>query len=637
VNIFPITQGNPMNTFKLSAMAAAVLCAIGISSASLAADSVTPIKHVIVVVGENVTFDTLYGTYVPPAGQSILNLVSQGIVNPDGTPGSKYAKTVQKQAVNKDGKYSISPKRTDPYTQLPTPSLIGALDPLTFQFAGPVPDHRFDSLTLNGPFQITKFASYYTALGDPVHRFFQMWQQTGGDNSRHDLFTWTASTAGTGNETDGISADNPGQGGEQMGFFNMNQGDAAYFKSLAQNYAISDNYHQSVMGGTGANFFALATGDVAVYQQNGLQETPPVSQIENPNPQLGLLNPNFFTHDGYSGGSYVNCSDETQPGVAPISRYLDRKGIDKNCEAGAYYLVNNYEPAYNLDGTLKTNTDGLPAYQDASRFVYPPQTRHTIGELLSEHNVSWKWYTGGRDDADAAGDSLFPLVLSQVKSYFAAYVLPAGTPDAVVTAYATPTAIAQTKPYLYNTLGDPLNASSNVSGGPLHDNLKGLSTFLGDVNQGTLPEVSFVVPKNLSSGHPGYSAPAAYELFLKTLIDSVKANPELYASTAIVITTDEGGGYFDTGYIQNVDFFGDGTRVPLVVVSPYAKKGFVDHTYYDHASVLKFIERNWNLPTLSARSRDNLPNPKRQSGYVPANAPAVGDLTNLFSFPKAHK
>jgi phospholipase C len=218
-----------MNTFKQSAIAVAVLSTMGTAPAAFAGEPATPIKHVIVVVGENVSFDTLYGTYIPPAGQSIFNLVSQGIVNADGTPGPNYSKAVQKQAANKNGKYSISPKRTGEYAQLPTPSIIGALDLSTFQFAEAGPDHRFDSLTLNGPFQITKFASYYSGLGDPMHRFFQMWQQTGGDNSQPDLFTWTATTAGMGNETNGVTVDYPGQGGEQMGFYNMNLGDAPYF------------------------------------------------------------------------------------------------------------------------------------------------------------------------------------------------------------------------------------------------------------------------------------------------------------------------------------------------------------------------------------------------------------------------
>ena len=100
---------------------------------------------------------------------------------------------------------------------------------------------------------------------------------------------------------------------------------------------------------------------------------------------------------------------------------------------------------------------------------------------------------------------------------------------------------------------------------------------------------------------------------------------------AIIVTYDEGGGYYDSGYIQPVDFFGDGPRVPLLFISPHARKGFVDHTYYDHASILKFIERNWGMPPISFRSRDNLPNPQhdKTSVYEPKNRPAIGDLMNL--------
>jgi phospholipase C len=108
----------------------------------------------------------------------------------------------------------------------------------------------------------------------------------------------------------------------------------------------------------------------------------------------------------------------------------------------------------------------------------------------------------------------------------------------------------------------------------------------------------------------------------------------LWQETAIVITTDEGGGYFDSGYIQTIDFFGDGPRIPLLVVSPYAKQGHVDHVYNDHVSILKFIERNWRLPPLSSRSRDRLPNPVMDDDYRyrPKNPPAIGDLMTLFNF-----
>jgi phospholipase C len=422
-----------------------------------------------------------------------------------------------------------------------------------------------------------------------------------------------------------VTQANPGQGGELMGFFNMNHGDAPVFKQLAQNWAISDNYHQYIMGGTGANFFALATGDAAVYKLSGALATPPANQIENPNPKAGSVN--FYSNDGYSGGSYVNCADATQPGVAAILAVLNAKGRASNCESGAYYLVNNYEPPYEVDGTAKT--------LGATAYIYPPQTVPTIGELLTAHNVTWGWYTGGREDADVTSEPIYqtvvyPQVFAKVKAQF-----PAGTPDSTIAAVAQPIAIKTARPIFYNTIGDPHNASANVVGNPgLKANLKGLTSFYADVTAGSLPEVSYVVPKNLASGHPGYSAPYAYEAFLSDLIGKIQAS-EQWRDTAIVITTDEGGGYFDTGFIQNLDFFGDGPRIPLVVVSPFAKRGYIDHSYHDHASILKFIEANWGLPRLSQRSRDNLPNPVTSpyNPYRPTNQPAVGDLMSLFKFP----
>jgi phospholipase C len=101
-----------------------------------------------------------------------------------------------------------------------------------------------------------------------------------------------------------------------------------------------------------------------------------------------------------------------------------------------------------------------------------------------------------------------------------------------------------------------------------------------------------------------------------------------------MITFDEGGGYYDSGYVQPVDFFGDGTRIPLIAVSSHARPGHVSHEYTDHVSILKFIERNWHLSPVTDRSRDNLPNPvtAHANPYVPVNGPAIGDLFDLFDF-----
>jgi phospholipase C len=157
-----------------------------------------------------------------------------------------------------------------------------------------------------------------------------------------------------------------------------------------------------------------------------------------------------------------------------------------------------------------------------------------------------------------------------------------------------------------------------------------------DISNGTLPAVSFVKPSGLVDGHPSSSKLDLFEGFVRKIVDQVEASP--YADdTAIFITEDEGGGYYDSGYVQPLDYFGDGTRIPLIVVAPHKylrAQGFISHQYADHVSILKFIERNWRLVPVTYRSRDNFPNPVSlpDNPYVPLNTPALDDLFDFFTF-----
>ncbi len=428
-------------------------------------------------------------------------------------------------------------------------------------------------------------------VGDPIHRFYQMYQEV--SNGTHDLWTWVHETAG---DSNGAAPPSPftdqstNQGAVDMGFYNMAQGDAPTLNFLAHHYAMSDNYHQAVMGGTGANHIMLGSGDAAYYQDaNGTATPPPAGEVENPNPQPGTNN--WYTQDGYGksgttdGGSYSNCSDHSAPGVSGVFDYLDSlsyttfKGGD--CAPGHYYLLNNYNPGYNVDGSLNTST-----------FTVPPQHNlPTIGQELSAHNISWGYFGEGYDNGHPGPN--------------------------------------------YCGICDPMQYSSAIMTNPaLRANTQhGVGDFDSDVTNGTLPAVSFLKPGD-DDGHPGYSTLAAFEGFVTHAIDEVQNNPQLWKNTAIFVTFDEGGGYYDSGYIQPISFFGDGTRIPMIVVSPYAKPGYISHTYTDHVSLLKFIERNWMLPALSSRSLDNLPNPdsRRSHPYVPANRPAIGDMMDYFDF-----
>jgi acid phosphatase len=565
----------------MAAIAAAALTTTLVSTGStVAADgnggTATPIKHVIVVIGENHTFDNVFATYRPKDHQQVLNLLSEGIVNPDGTPGPA-ARGMQQTATSTSA-YSLAPTQTGPYPTLPQPSTTTGFQPFNS------PDPRFPANLPNAPFQITKYVPYTAAfVGDPIHRFYQMWQQI--DQGKNDLFVWTGNTAGKDN-----GAIPPGpisQGGVSMGYYNVNQGDAPFLKQWADQYALADNYHQSAMGGTGVNHVMLGMADDVYFSDgHGNAAVPPVNQIENPNPKPGTNN--NFTQDGYAGGSYTNCSDATQPGVQPIDAFLSSGGRQpfNSCAPGHYYLLNNYNPGYNEDGTVATS----------SPFTVPPSSVPTIADELSARKVSWGYFGEGFNN---------------------------GHPDPA-----------------YCNICNPFQYSTSIMTNPsLRKNLQGMPDFFQQVAAGTLPAVSYVKPNGLNDGHPASSQLAAFEDYTQNIVNSVKANRNLWKDTAIVVTMDEGGGYYDSGYVQPLNFFGDGTRIPTIAISPWARPGFVDHTYYDHVSVVKFIEKNWHLSPLSNRSLDRLPNPKASSTnpYVPTNGPAIGDLMKLFDFHHDHE
>ena len=700
---------------------------------ALAAPTRSPIKHVIVVVGENRSFDNLFGTYTPPdSSQTVFNVLSEGIIDETGFPpgifgGNPPPKPSQNQATD-TSTYQLSPTKTGLFASLPQPStglnglpaspcllssltlalgltmgpttctdiglapedqylvsLGGTHQPLEVDAFGisPAPDCRYSLLIGNGnpgqsqPFPLpngpyplvnpgrlikaftdvplfdsTKCVSLgsqgtllyglgaplspptATAVtdhtGDPAHRFFQMWQQAdcsianatkeNPSGCLHDLVTWVAITQGWGitgqcQPTIGSTqctrpTDDEGtyQGAVAMGIYNMAAGELPILQSFAQNYALSDNYHQPIMGGTGPNSEAIFTGDVYYFADpggTGAPVKPSGDLISNPNPVEGSNN--FYTLDtlpaadqgSTSFGGATDCSDVTQPGIAPIVDYLNalpyKPFNNHNCAAGTYYQINNEYPAYDhLGNPIATSPNQSNEFPAGPHFSIGPQTIPTIADALTKKKITWKYYGDGYNQAGSE------------------------SPDNE----------------LYCSICNGLQYAKSIMTTPLKNNIQDLDSFYQDVRTNKLPAVSFVKPSTLLDGHPGTSTPALYEAFVKNIVETVQSNPKVWDSTAILLTFDESGGEYDSGYIQPIDFFGDGPRTVMLAVSPFSKFDFVDHTYSDHASILKFIEWNWKLKPLSKRSRDNLPNPKTASmqPYVPTNSPAIGDLTNMFDF-----
>jgi phospholipase C len=384
----------------LPALAAGVAL-LGASIPTASADvndtaTTTPIKHVIVIIGENRTFDQVFATYEPVNnGETVLNLLSEGIVKPDGSPGPNYGKALQYQGSDTTT-YQLAPLKA-PYATLP-PALVGGPSTpdvcedlgiatvtscdtpaneaaaaklenglpdeyLKYLLTGgtgqkaKTPDRRisYDGMDAShlrpGPFQITSSKHPYDAYdASPVHRFFQLYQEldcnaaaaTAQNTSgcAADLFPWVATSVGGGSngkaQPANFTNDTTGDGSTSMGFYNVHDGDAPYLKHLADAYTMSDNYHQPLMGGTGANHIMMGAGAPIWFSDGeGNPATPPnygvnpanpeapvagnpnsVSEIENPNPQPGTNN--YYTQDGYGAGpSYAETPWITREPLSP--------------------------------------------------------------------------------------------------------------------------------------------------------------------------------------------------------------------------------------------------------------------------------------------------------------------------------
>jgi len=197
----------------------------------------------------------------------------------------------------------------------------------------------------------------------------------------------------------------------------------------------------------------------------------------------------------------------------------------------------------------------------AKETLVPNQTMPTIGDRLSDKGVSWAWYSGGWDDAIAGhADSLFQYH-HQPFIYFRKYA--DGTPGRA-------------------------------------QHLKDEREFIASARAGTLPAVSFVKPIGESNEHPGYADLISGERHALELINTVRNGPN-WKDAVIIVTYDENGGFWDHVAPPKRDRWGPGSRVPAIIISPFAKRGFVDHTMYDTMSILALIEHRFGLTPLGTR------------------------------------
>jgi phospholipase C len=672
------------------------LCAFGYTAtvhgaspspdAAASVKTTSPIKHIIVLIGENRSFDHYFGVYKPKgAGQTISNILSKGIVNIDGSPGPNFAQATQFSVSMQPAWYLGAPNSaktaynttTNPMPQPNTNFAPRFQQDPNGNFSADFPDAPFISFatiealggetdiepanqvltttgstgittggpnnngnqtldtrvpgagTLNGPFPLLGVnISDDDYTGDTTHRYFQAAQQqdcslanatkTNPTGCLNDLFPFVMDTY---DRTSSTVQGNFSEG-SSMGFYNAELEEVAVFKQLADRFTLLDNMHQSFLGGTAANHVMLGTADAIFWSDgNGNATTPPggstAAEAANPNPKAGTINK--YTTDA----DFANCSDVTQPGILPVVEYLESLPYDAepNCVEDHFYMVDNVNPGFMPDGTKVPS----PATQDS----IPPSPVKTIGDSLSAKNITWEYFGGEYNNA---------VILSQEAKANPAILNSTSGPLAAA-AEADP---AHSAGGLYCQICNPFQYATsimtNIPAGSNHPaHLGDTIDLIADIQNNTLPSVSFGKPDGILDGHPSSSKPDLFEAYVQNVLDALEANPTLKETTAVFVTWDEAGGYWDSGFVQMIDFFGDGTRIPLLLLSPYSTGGQVCHSYTDHVSIDKFIERNWGLDPITDRSRDNLPNPtvKASNAYVPTNMPALDDLFTCFNFNKA--
>ncbi len=258
------------------------------------------------------------------------------------------------------------------------------------------------------------------------------------------------------------------------------------------------------------------------------------------------------------------------------------------------YVISPLQPPYQ-PSKAPPPSRGDVRFAETSNFVLPPRTAKTIGDTLSAKNISWAWYAGAWRQALADG---MQSPEAQRKVIYSSQL-------------GSPNFQAHHQPFNYYARFAP--------GTPDRDRyLLDGEAFLQAIEQGALPQVAFYKPAGQYNEHPGYTDVLSGDRHIDEVLKKIKKSP-LWKKTAVIVTYDENGGFWDHVAPPQGDRWGPGSRIPALIISPFAKRRFVDHTRYDTTSIIKFITARFGLEPLPG---------------VRANA---GDLMNAFDFKPAKK
>jgi len=365
-------------------------------------------------------------------------------------------------------------------------------------------------------------------------------------------------------------------GGLSMGYYD---GSKMALWQLAQQYTLADNFFMGAFGGSFLNHQYLICACAPSYPNADAASSPARDSIS--------------AIDTDAQGRFLRLT----PAVGAKASVLEGKPTYKNDgnltpkdSQGMFYAVNTMQPLYQPSGNAPVA--GAPIqYADTSKATtLPAQTAATIGDRLSAKGISWAWYAGGWNASLAQRSNIYNGTQPNFQPHH--------------------------QPFNYYAAFDPLSQQANRQA-----HLKDFDAeFLQAASAGTLPAVAFYKPQGNLNQHAGYASVADGDEHIAQLITKLQQSPQ-WKNMLIVVTYDENGGIYDHAPVPKGDRWGPGSRIPAIIISPYARKGFVDHTQYDTASILRFIIRRFNLETLPGIT-------ERDAGLRANGAVVMGDLSN---------
>jgi len=495
------------------------------------------VKHIVVIYQENWSFDSLYGLF--PGANGLAQASPASLNQTD-----RFDKPLSAQTGQPFSLVSGSLNLTTPPPPINTNTSPASID------------NRFTpGLNTLLPYNILQNSTLQPndTTGDIVHRYWHEQSQING--GAMDWFvTWS---------------DNPGLVMSYFDATNLPEG------LLAQQYTLDDNFFHAAFGGSFLNHQFLIAAQAPVYPNapTSMQAVLDADGQLKVNPTTGKI-----VHDG-----------NITP-IGGVSFTVPTMTFNKN------YAVNTIFSA-NLVPTFSTVGPALlPSLNDSDS---SDTTRgpfiQTIGDRLSAKHISWKWYSGGWDNALASSVSN-----------------PANNGAVPPNAPVDPLFQWHHQPFAYYDNYAPFKngARNPVSAAHLQDE----NDFFLDLQGERLPAVSFIKPLGPDNEHPGYAGLLRGQQHVADLVNAVK-HSDYWENTLIVVTYDEHGGRWDHVTPPVTGIWGNGSRVPGIIIGPLARRHFVDHTQYSTLSILKTIEERFGLEPLNSldAQANSLKNSLRQS------------------------